>query len=161
MLSNAVSHVDRPYLLFALNDERFAISTPAVVEVLQALRPLPIPGAAAIVDGVVSYRGTPLPVFSLRRCFELEDRPVRASDHLIVIRFRGRLAAARVDRALGLEAIPGSAFTSSERLTARTGRAVSGVARLPDGLVFISDADAFLSEAEASALERAMEGHAR
>jgi purine-binding chemotaxis protein CheW len=38
----------------------------------------------------------------------------------------------------------------------RAGR-ISGVARLPDGMVLMTDLDAFLTEAESAALDRALQ----
>jgi WD40 repeat protein len=90
------------HLLFTLDEQVYAL---AASEVLGVLRPegiAAVPEAPGWLRGVVSLRGTPLPVVDLAHLLEVDARSTGA--HLVLLRGRsGDIAGAvLVDRVLGL-----------------------------------------------------------
>ena len=145
----------REVLVFELGGQRYGLPVGDVRELVAAVIPTPLPGAPAVVEGVINLRGRVVPVLDVRRRFGLPAKPVEPADHLIVARAGGRLVALRADRALELVALEPGAVEEA-RAVLPGARYVEQVAALPDGLVLIHDLRTFLSAAEAAALDEAL-----
>ncbi len=144
------------FLLFALDDLRFAIPVDQVRETVRAVAITPLAGAPGVIEGIIDVRGTVTPVLDLRARFRLPKRDITVSDHLILASAGGRPVALRVDRVIDIQAVPSSAL--SEVSTSEPAFAhLAGVVRLPDGMVLLSDLDAFLSQGETESLAAALD----
>ncbi len=97
-------------LIFDVGGQRHGVPAAAVQELLPACAVLPIPDAAAGVEGVMNLRGTVVPVLSVRRRFGLPARDTALSDHFIVIRHRDALTALHVDQAVELARVAAAAI---------------------------------------------------
>jgi purine-binding chemotaxis protein CheW len=107
------------------------------------------------VAGVIDVRGTVVPVLDVRPRFGHERRPVRLADRLVLVSSGSRLIALRFDGAEGVvdveEGIIGDAPSFGPSLPG-----ISGIVKLPDGLVLIHRMESFLSSTEAAVLEEAL-----
>ena len=143
------------YLLFALDDRRFALPVAQVREAVPAVAVTPLAGAPGVVEGVIDVHGTVAPVLDLRARFGLPPKPVAADEHLVLAHAGPRLVALRVDRATEVatldEADVAAASADDPAL-----RHLAGVARLADGLVLVADLAAFLTQGERAALAAAL-----
>lgn len=73
-------------LEFRLANERYAVESRYVVEV-QPLRELtPLPGTPAFVRGIVNLRGRILPVFDLKKFFDLPEQGLTDLHRIVVVR---------------------------------------------------------------------------
>jgi purine-binding chemotaxis protein CheW len=73
-------------LEFKLASERYAVETRHVVEV-HPLRDLtPLPGTPAFIRGIVNLRGRILPVFDLKKFFDLPEQGLTDLHRIIVVR---------------------------------------------------------------------------
>ena len=142
-------------LAFALGAHRFALPAEAVVEVVRLVASAPLPGAPAMVEGVVNVRGTLVPALDLRARFGFAPAEADPDDHLIFARAGPRLVALHVDRALDLISVPDEAVEPVESVAPGT-RLVAGVARLPDGVLVIQDLERFLSLDEGARVDAAL-----
>lgn len=142
---------------FDVDGQRIGLFAPDVVEVLRAAAAAPLPGAPAVVTGLLNVRGALVPVFDVRSRFGLRPRPLRHTDQLILANAPSRRIAFAVDRVDGLVAIPTADLQLARDLPA-TSRGVAGVARMGDGMIVIWDLGAFLTEAEAAELDAALVG---
>lgn len=143
------------FLIFALDDLRFALPLTQLRETVRAVAITPLAGAPGVVEGVVNVRGTVTPVLDLRARFRLPPREIALSDHLILASAGGRPVALRVDRALDVQTLDDDDLTPASTSEAAFAH-LAGVARLADGLVLVSDLDAFLVQGEAEALATAL-----
>jgi len=85
----AASAKGRLYLLFRLNQQRFALDVREVVEVLPR-RPLkPIAQAPAWVPGIIAHRGVLVPVVDLSALSFAQPAAERTSTRLVLVRYRG------------------------------------------------------------------------
>ncbi len=147
----------RELLIVALDDDRVAFAVEDVREVHRAALPTRLPNAPDIVEGILNVRGELIPVLNVRRRLGHADRPLRASDHLVVARANGRLAAFPVDQVVELTRLaPSDILAASSIVTGTTH--VAGVAMLADGVIVIHDLVAFLSANELFALDAAIDG---
>jgi len=120
----------------------------------------PLPGAPAVVEGVVDVHGTIVPVFDLRARAGLPSRAVDPSQHLVLLRGIDRTVAVRVDDASDFVEVPDANITEMAGLAGSGVGAglqhIRGVASTLDGTVVIHDLRDFLSLSESAALETAL-----
>ena len=147
-------------LAFALGEHRFALMASEVVEVVRVVAAEPLPGAPAIVEGVINVRGNLVPVLDIRGRFAIPPADLDPGQHLIISRAGRRRVALRVDRALELVRVDEGAIQPCEEVVPGV-RYVGGVAKLPDGVLVIHDLERFLSLEEEARLDAATGAAAR
>lgn len=135
-----------------IEGRRFALPIACVEEVLPAAAPTPLPEAPPYLLGALNVRGDILPVLDLRRHLGLPARPVRESDHLILVATSSRRVVVQVDAALDLYGI------DPRRVRPLEGphRPVRSAVALDDGVLLVTDAELFLSDEEARAVEESL-----
>lgn len=138
-------------LLFELDGHRCAVPASDVHLVTGAVTVHPLPGAPPVVFGVINVRGDIVPVVDVRARLGLTPRPVRVSDHFVLIKQGGRLLAIAVDRVLGLESAPVREATGAPYPTH-----AGGIVKLPEGLAVLYDLAGFLTNQEAGELVDAL-----
>jgi len=143
-------------VVFRLAGERCALPLSAVERIVRAVEVTPLPGAPSAVLGVIDVAGTLIPVFSLRRKFQLEDRDVGTDDQFVIAQTAQRRVAIVVDAALEVLAQAAARISDPPALLPNLVH-VRGVARLDDGLVVIHNLEAFLTEEESRQLDEALD----
>lgn len=91
-------------LLFELCQRKFALPLNFVEEILPAVNLIPVPGTSRFA-GVIDVRGRVIPVLDLSDWLKLESRPIRYTDHLVIVSSNGKSLAVRVDRAMEIASI--------------------------------------------------------
>lgn len=142
-------------LVFHLDAQRYALHLAAVLRVLPMMAIEALPGAPAVIAGIVNVAGSVLPVLDARRRFGLPARPVRLSDVLILVRTGARSFALAADGVMGLIERDLAAVTPAASLSPEMPH-VAGVVKLDDGLALIHDVETFLVAAEQAQLAEAL-----
>lgn len=142
-------------LVVHLDGVRYALPLAEVVEVLPAAAVVPLPGAPEVVEGLLNVRGTPVPVVDLRARTGLPGRTAAPGDHLVACQVRGRVVAARVDRAEEVVSVDSDDLRAIDEVAAASH--LAGVTRTADGLLLVYDVASFLSAEEILGLDRALE----
>lgn len=142
-------------LVFTLDGQRCGIALTAVERVVRMVEITPLPGAPAFMSGVINVQGTIVPVVDLRLRFGLPTRQVELDDQLIITRFAGRSMALTVDTTQGVCDCRQEAVTEADDILPDLPY-LSGVAKLPDGLLLIHDLEKFLPPHEAQILDEAI-----
>ena len=142
-------------LVFELAGQQYALDAMGVQEVTRAVAVIKLPEAPPIVEGIVDVRGTLVPVLDVRTRFGLPQRAPHHGDHLILARAGDRLVALRSDRAVALVRLDPREVEDVRGAVPGSGH-VTGVARLPSGLVLIHDLRTFLSLEEEGTLDGAL-----
>jgi purine-binding chemotaxis protein CheW len=146
-------------VVFALDDQRYALALACVQRSIRVVAITLLPGAPAIVLGVIDLGGVVIPVIDVRSRFGHPPRDVRLSDHLLVATTRHRTVALLVDETTGvMEASPESLAPGGEILPGL--ELVAGAVKLEDGLVLIHDLERLLSLEEGTAIDRALDASA-
>jgi purine-binding chemotaxis protein CheW len=146
-------------LTFELDQQRFGLPMADVREVVRVAAFAPLPKAPQVIEGVLNFRGTAVPVLDIRARFGLPPRAVRTSDHLVVAQAGKRTAAIRVDRVSDLIEAAAKDIEDATSVTPHSG-IVSGVLKLPGDIILIHDLARFLTAAEAADLDRSLEAAA-
>lgn len=145
-----------PFLVFQLGDARYAVHAGLVERAIPAVAVTPLPGAPAVVRGVVDVHGMLRPVYDARVRVGLPPLELRLSDRMLLMSVGGPDGVVvLVDAVENLVRLEEEALKTAEELTAQS-TGMNGIARLEDGLAVILDIDHFLTTDEAAALERAM-----
>ena len=152
---NAAASPAREVLVFEVGGQKYALPTADVCELVRAVAITPVPGAPAVIEGVVDVRGRVLPVLDVRARFRLPAKALDPSDHFIVASAGTRGVILRVDRATHLALIDEASIQPAQALGPGAAY-LAGVARLQEGLVLIHDLTTFLSSAEADSLDEAL-----
>ena len=152
---NAAASPAREVLVFEVGGQRYALPTADVCELVRAVAITPVPGAPAVIEGVVDVRGRVLPVLDVRARFRLPAKALDPSDHFIVASAGTRGVILRVDRATHL-ALLDEASAQPPQALGPGAAYVAGLAKLEDGMVLIHDLTTFLSDAEAASLDEAL-----
>ena len=141
--------------VFELFSYRYAIPMADTREIFRVPSIVPLPKAPLFIEGIVNIRGAVIPVFDVRKRFRLPKKAPHPADHLVVAQAGPRPVALRVDRVLGIEEVDLEHVEDAAAITPQM-TYVTGVAKLPNGLVLIHDLRTFLVDSEALQLDRAL-----
>lgn len=141
------------WVLFSLDAGRYALPLDSVERIVHAAEITPLPLAPEAVLGALDIAGEILPVYDLRRRFQLPAREIRVSDQFVVALTARRRVVLVVDAALGVHDDASAPFLETEPRES----AIRGVVALADGLVLITDLERFLSPGETQALDAALD----
>ena len=144
------------YLIFTLDEQRYAVPLVNVDRVTPAVYITPLPKVPAIVLGIINIQGQVVPVINLRRRFSLPERELELSDQFIIAQTGKRLVALSVDTIVGIENCPDSLMTTKDDIVPGIDY-IAGVINHPDGMLLIHNLAACLSLDEEQALEAALE----
>ena len=142
-------------VVFALEDQRYALHLSAVERIVRAVEMTPLPKAPEIVIGVINAQGRIIPVFNIRRRFHLPEREIELSDQLIIANTARRTVALVVDTVDGVIERLSEEITPADQVLPRI-EYVEGIVKLENGLVLIHDLDKFLSIDEETKLDEAV-----
>lgn len=145
-----------PYVVFLLDDQRYALHASVVDRVVGAVYVTPLSGAPEIVLGVVCMQGRIVPVVNVRRRFRLSERSITLADQLIFARTSCRPVALLVDRVIGVIECADDELVPVESVVPSVDY-FDGVMTLRDGLVLVHNLDAFLSLEERASVDLALE----
>ena len=84
-------------IVLGIGKERYGVELADVAEVLPAVRPTPVPGAAALFSGVVNVHGEIRPVLDLRHFLGMEAVQNGALPRVILLRKDGRAMGLEID----------------------------------------------------------------
>lgn len=140
---------------FLLDGQRYAVGVGHVDRVLPMVAVSPLPSAPPIAVGLVNLAGAAVPVVDARRRLGLPPREPDLSTRLLVTRARHHTLALPVDEVRGVIELDEAGIRPAPAVLPGIGQ-VSGIAALPDGLLFIHDLDAFLSLDEERGLAEAL-----
>lgn len=128
----------RRYLVFALDEQSYALDLAVVERVVRMVEITPLPTAPKRVLGAVNVQGTVIPVYSLRDYFALPERAIRLSDQLVIAHTPERNVALAIDATAGVIACPEGALVAAGEILPRL-EGVEGVIIGVDGMIVISD----------------------
>jgi len=140
--------------VFGLDHLRIGLHVAAVQRVVCAVEITPLPGAPAIVLGVIDVSGVVMPVVNLRQRLALPDRRLSLEDRFIIVRTARRTLVIIADSVEGVAEYAASQITDPSSLLPGV-QQIAGIASSDDGIIFVQDLDQFLSLDEAAALAQA------
>ncbi len=126
------------FLVFHLDDRRYAIAMESVERVVRAFAPAPLPKGHASVSGLLDIHGRVIPLLNLRNIFGLPERELNPRDYFIIASGPAGACAIAADSVPALtgccpdELMPADAAIKGIEYMDR-------VIKAPDGLILIFD----------------------
>jgi purine-binding chemotaxis protein CheW len=148
---NGTSH----YVVFSLDDQKFALPLASVEKIARAVDVRPLPGVSDVVLGIINMEGRIIPVVSLRKRFRLPERPVDVVDHMIIGRTPNHTLALLVDTVMDIVEID-TRDVIDQKAILDDMEFVGGALKLENGIVLIYDLDSVLSLEESKQLDHAL-----
>lgn len=149
-MSDAPGAEPSEFLIVRVAEELYALPGPAVREVTRWRAPTPVPGAPALIPGIVSQRGVVLPVVDLRLALGLAAAPPDRATRLVIAQHEGADLALQVDAVVDLAPLPAAALApppaALEPARARLLAAVARHGELPLGVLSLAALVAALAE---------------
>ena len=84
-------------VMFALDNQKYALHLSAVETIIRAVEFTPLPKAPKIVNGIVNFQGKIIPVFNIRKRFNLPVKETNLNDRLIIAHTSKRMVVLIVD----------------------------------------------------------------
>lgn len=137
-------------LLFSLGtEEKFGVNVFKVREVCESPPITKTPNLHANIEGLISLRGTVVPVLSLRRAFGLIDlKENDVSMSMMVVEFNGRVLGFLVKEVDRIIQLPWESIKAPSHVVNNANAPITAICTLSDGeLVSILDVETILSRA--------------
>jgi purine-binding chemotaxis protein CheW len=135
-------------LEFRLASERYAVETRHVQEV-QPLRDLtPLPGTPPFVPGIVNVRGRIIPVFDLRKLFDLPEQGLTDLHRIVLIHGNGMELGLLADVIVGVHNVRADSLQPAlPTLTGIRADYLKGIGKgIGEGPLVVLDMDRILSD---------------
>jgi purine-binding chemotaxis protein CheW len=147
--------MNNKYLVFLLDEQRYALRLSAVDRVVRMVCITPVSGAPDVLLGIVNLEGRVIPTVDVRQRFNLPKREISPSDRLIFARTERRYVALVADTVTGVIECFDDSLISAERILPGL-RHVEGIIKFEDGLILIHNLDKFLSLEEEASVDLAL-----
>lgn len=126
-------------LSFLLGGEEFAVPIADVREVLKVVQLTSVPNTPDYIPGIISHRGTMLPILDLRRRFGLAPGVQDDKSRIVIVSSDDEEAGLLVDRVTGvLRIFPGEIKPAPENIE-QGAEFLSGIARKGERLYILLD----------------------
>lgn len=146
------------HVIFKLGNEEFGMAILYVKAIEKIMEISPVPNAPSYIEGLINLRGDVIPVYSLRRKFNLPDKVADENTKLIVTKSNGISIAFEVDFVNEIVEISEDKIHDAPKIVKSEQTAyINAVADVDKRLVILLNLDGILSEMEKNALEKLVE----
>jgi len=104
-------------VIFLVGKEEYGLDVNVVTAIEPMMDIVPVPNAPACVLGLMNLRGEVIPVYSLRKRFELEEVADKEKNKLIVAHYDGKSIAIKVDEVLEMQDFEDSTISPAPVIT--------------------------------------------
>jgi purine-binding chemotaxis protein CheW len=138
--------VEPLYLTFSLAGQDYAVPITKVQEIREWTRVTPLPNSPRYVRGVLSLRGTIVPIIDMRLRFQLEEKPYDSFTVIVVVNVGGRLAGLVVDTVSDVVRIGSEERCTMSDFEGKTNRAfIEELAQISGNLLIVLNVDRLLN----------------
>ncbi len=138
---------------FKLLGQKYAVNILKVQEIVSMKEITTIPNSPDYLAGAINLRGRVIPVLSLRTKFGLAVSESVEQEKIVIMDVKGMIMGVIVDAVSDVLRIASDVVESPPQVSMHAGsEVISGIAKLPEGLVIILDIDKLLVSEEHSAI---------
>ena len=120
------------FVIFSLDGNDFALPVGTVDRIVRAVNITGVPGAKENLLGVINLHGQAIPVFNIRKIFNLPLRGVKLSDLFLLVRISGRSVSIIADSVKGIT-------KRKDQKIIPAGKIFPGMEKILEGLLFFED----------------------
>ncbi len=145
-------------VVFKIDKEEYGLNIMKVNGIEKYQEVVKIPNAPAYVDGIINLRGEVLPVFSLRKKFHLEDKPINDETKIIVAFTNGMKVGFVVDAVAEIMNIDEADIEPTPKiLTGVERKYIMSVAKVEHRMIILLDIELIVSDEEKISLGQFVE----
>jgi|MDSW01.2.fsa_nt_gb purine-binding chemotaxis protein CheW len=137
------------FLSFWVGDEEYAVDILEIGEIIKVPEITEVPRAPQWLLGVISLRGTVVPILDLRIVLKLEPQEISRSSRVLVLRADGEPVGILVDRVTSVVRLERSDIEAKpQTMKLEAGDVIRGVGRIGERILIILDGDSVVSVLE-------------
>lgn len=145
-------------VVFHLDNEEYGIDIMKVNVIEKYQEIVKVPNSPEYIEGIINLRGEILPIFSLRKKFRLEAKPIDESTKIIVVFLGDMKVGFVVDSVSQIINIEDSQLEPAPRIvTGVSRRYIQSVAKVGDRMVVLLNVDLILEDEEKLSLGNILE----
>ncbi len=143
---------DKQYIIFKLNDEKFAANINHIASITEYSSITPLPNGPAYVDGLLNLRGDIIPVVNLKKRFNMTEQKMNEK-RILIARKNDIQIGFLVDEASQSMNVAESNILPAPMIAIKKENSyISEVCIYNDELIIVVDLDKVLSETEVNDL---------
>jgi purine-binding chemotaxis protein CheW len=141
-------------VIFTLDGEEFGFDIMIVNAIEKYTDLIPVPNAPSYIRGIMNLRGDVIPIFSLRKKFNLEERTIDENTKLIITKSNGVLMAFEVDGVKEIIEIPASSISETPTIVKSLDTSyIQSVANLNGRMILLLNHNGILTSKEQEKIE--------
>ncbi len=121
-------------VMFALDNQKYALHLSAVETIIRAVEFTPLPKAPKIVNGIVNFHGKIIPVFNIRKRFNLPVKETNLNDRLIIAHTSKRMVVLIVDSVSNVISKSKEKIINANKILPEI-KYVEGILKLKEGII--------------------------
>jgi len=133
-------------LVFDLDHEQYGVNVAKVREVIRLPKVKPVPRSNELLDGMLTLREDVVPLYNLRKYFNLPDAPSDVEEIVMITEFSNLRAAFRVDKVDRIHRVSYRGIDSVPAASGDEESAITAIARMGDNLIMMVDFERFIME---------------
>jgi purine-binding chemotaxis protein CheW len=139
---------DKQYIIFKLNDEKFAANINHIASITEYASITPLPNGPAYVDGLLNLRGDIIPVVNLKKRFKMAEQKMNEKRILIARKNNVQIGFLVDDASQSMTVDESKILPPPKIAIKRENDYISEVCIYNNELIIVVDLDRVLSEDE-------------
>jgi purine-binding chemotaxis protein CheW len=139
---------DKQYIIFKLNDEKFAANINHIASITEYTSITPLPNGPAYVDGLLNLRGDIIPVVNLKKRFKMAEQKMNEKRILIARKNNVQIGFLVDDASQSMTVEESKILPPPQIAIKRENDYISEVCIYNNELIIVVDLDRVLSEDE-------------
>jgi purine-binding chemotaxis protein CheW len=137
----------KQFTVFKIADENFGIAVDRIVEILKVQKVFSIPGLPDFLSGVMSVRGSVIPLIDLRRRFDMT--PTGKKERIIIVRFDKEKVGFLVDEIREILTLPSEDIINPPSIfKGFKTEFLTGLGKKDDRIIILLNVDSLLTSEE-------------
>jgi len=145
---------EKQYVVFKLDNEEYAVDIMKVKEISEYMECTKIPNAPSFIKGIINYRGSVVPVISLREKFDMPPANITPNSRIIIFVLNKKQVGLLVDDASqvlpidyeNIEDVPNIIMELDNKF-------IDGIGKIKNRMMIILNLDNLLNDEEKKRIE--------
>lgn len=145
---------EKQYVVFKIGNEEYGIDIMSVKEIGPYQESVKVPNAPVFVEGIINYRGNVIPIISLHKRFNIEQKGIDNNTRIIVINLKEKQIGFIVDEASQTIRLDDKDIDPTPDIVAGIdSKYITGVGKLDERLIILVDLEKMLTDEEKKKIE--------
>lgn len=141
-------------VIFTLDGKEFGFDIMIVNAIEKYTDLIPVPNAPSYIRGIMNLRGDVIPIYSLRKKFNLPEKSIDENTKLIITKSNGILMAFEVDAVKEIIEIPAENISETPSIVKSMDTTyIKNVANINGRMILLLNHDGILSSSEQEKIE--------